>query len=106
MPNSDGIDFLSYVRENSNFRKLPFILLTTIEDDEIYFKALDLGVSEFINKPFRPEELKLRIKNLIFIYQYQQILQNENISLNVELHRKNIILEKNLKNLEKCTCRT
>ena len=43
MPNLDGLELLEELKANKNFAKIPFILITTIEDNEVFFKSLQLG---------------------------------------------------------------
>ncbi|OFZ74229.1 MAG: hypothetical protein A2451_02170 [Bdellovibrionales bacterium RIFOXYC2_FULL_39_8] len=101
MPNWDGIQLLEAIKLNDKLKKIPFILLTTIEDENIFFKSLQLGASEFLNKPYRQEELKLRCQNLILLYEYQSLIEKENQNLFNELLEKNQILEHKLAELSK-----
>ncbi len=103
MPELDGLEFLQEIKkqENELIKKIPFILLTTIEDENIFFNSLEFGANEFLNKPFRAEELKLRCKNLILLYEYQKLIEFENKDLNTELQRKNEILKENFERLER-----
>ncbi len=99
MPNLDGLELLEELKANKNFAKIPFILITTIEDNEVFFKSLQLGASEFLNKPYRPEELKLRCQNIIMLYEYQTLIEQENVNLLDDLKSKNEILQKNFEEL-------
>ncbi len=101
MPEVDGLQFLQLVKGEEKLKKIPFILLTTIEDENVFFNSLQFGANEFLNKPFRAEELKLRAKNLILLYEYQKLIETENIGLTNELQEKNKILKENFEKLEK-----
>lgn len=103
MPELDGLQFLQEIKKTSNeiIKKIPFILLTTIEDENVFFNSLEFGANEFLNKPFRAEELKLRCKNLILLFEYQKLIEHENKDLSIELQRKNEILKENFNRLEK-----
>ena len=103
MPKVDGLQFLQQIKtcDVSLLKKIPFILLTTIEDENVFFNSLEFGANEFLNKPFRAEELKLRCKNLIMLYEYQKLIEHENKDLSIELQRKNEILRENFARLEK-----
>ena len=100
MPNLDGLEFLKRVRAHSTFHNIPFILLTTIEDEMVFLESLEAGANEFLNKPFRPEELKLRTKNLISLYHYQTLLSEDNLKLNNQVQEQNRLLEKHLDELK------
>jgi DNA-binding response OmpR family regulator/anti-sigma regulatory factor (Ser/Thr protein kinase) len=96
MPNLDGLEFLKKVRHDPRFQNIPFILLTTIEDEMVFLESLEAGANEFLNKPFRPEELKLRTKNLISLYHFQQVLNEDNRDLNLKVYEQNKLLKKHL----------
>lgn len=101
MPEVDGLQFLQLVKTEEKLKNIPFILLTTIEDENIFYNSLQFGANEFLNKPFRAEELKLRAKNLILLYEYQKLIETENQGLSNELQVKNQILKDNYDKLEK-----
>ena len=96
MPNWDGLQFLNALKKDEEINKIPFILLTTIDDENVFLQSLNLGANEFLNKPFRPEELKIRCKNIILLYEYQSLIEAENKNLLHELTDKNKILEEKL----------
>lgn len=100
MPELNGLEFLQKMKSNEVIKNIPFILLTTIEDENIFFNSLEFGANEFLNKPFRVEELKLRVKNLILLHAYQKLVENENVQLSSELQIKNDILAENYVKLE------
>ncbi len=65
MEEMDGFTFCRKVRENQNFRALPFIFVTartSIEDKSL---ALDAGGDDLVTKPFDINELILKIQVLI-----------------------------------------
>lgn len=101
MPEMDGLEFLEAIKKDEDLKKIPFILLTTIEDEAILLKSLGLGANEFLNKPFRPEELKIRCKNLVMLYEYQKLMESENANLSNELLEKNRILEESFSELKR-----
>lgn len=63
MPFASGIEILSAM--NSTEKKIPVIMLSSMGQEEVILNAFDLGASDFIVKPFSPNELVLRIKRLI-----------------------------------------
>jgi two-component system, chemotaxis family, chemotaxis protein CheY len=52
MPKMTGFDLLKQVRSNPAFREVPFILLSAESDRERVMEAIQLGVSQFVVKPF------------------------------------------------------
>ncbi|MEL6558157.1 MAG: response regulator [Bacteroidota bacterium] len=65
MPKVDGMQLLKEVRKSENLTKVPFILLTAkaLEEDKI--TGLQMGVDDYITKPFNLKELEARIQNLL-----------------------------------------
>lgn len=57
MPGMSGEEFLRWIREHDSFAKTPFIMVTSRGDREFVIKAIEAGVSDYISKPFTPEEL-------------------------------------------------
>ena len=65
MPNMDGFEFREAINEEKEWRQIPFLLLTArhLEDDKI--RGLQLGVDDYVTKPFSTLELQARIHNLV-----------------------------------------
>ena len=57
MPNKDGYDLLLWVRSNEKHQHLPFIMVTAQSEKKQTAKASQAGVSNFVSKPFSPDEL-------------------------------------------------
>jgi sigma-B regulation protein RsbU (phosphoserine phosphatase) len=65
MDKMDGFTFCKLVRENENYRSIPFVFVTAKNTLEDKSKALEVGGDDFITKPFNVDELILKIKSLI-----------------------------------------
>jgi DNA-binding response OmpR family regulator len=65
MPNLDGYEFIKNVRASGFFSNIPVIMLSGIESSTERVKCLKLGADDYIVKPFNPEELSIRIENMI-----------------------------------------
>jgi signal transduction histidine kinase/DNA-binding response OmpR family regulator len=65
MPKMDGLQFRSEVRKNPDWKHIPFIMLTAKALDEDKITGLQLGVDDYITKPFNTKELIARVHNLI-----------------------------------------
>jgi len=63
MPKLDGFETCKRIREKKEFKNIPIIFLTARvgEIDEI--KGLELGASDFIQKPISPNKLIARVKS-------------------------------------------
>ena len=62
MPGQNGYDLTKEIKKQI---KVPIILLTAKGEVENRIKGLELGADDYIGKPFEPQELLLRIKNII-----------------------------------------
>lgn len=65
MPEIDGFEYIEKVRESGFFNDVPLIVLSGEESSAERIKCLKLGANDYLIKPFNPEELGLRIDNLI-----------------------------------------
>lgn len=65
MPEIDGFEYIEKVRESGFFSDVPLIVLSGEESSAERIKCLKLGANDYLIKPFNPEELGLRIDNLI-----------------------------------------
>ena len=62
MPKMDGMTLLNKVRENASTKELPFIMSTTLIEQESVKLALKAGVSEYIAKPFNFARLSRHVE--------------------------------------------
>ena len=62
MPSGDGIELIEHIKQFSN---TPIIMLTAMGEDKDKIDGLKIGADDYLSKPFEPEELFLRIKNLL-----------------------------------------
>jgi putative two-component system response regulator len=62
MPEMSGVELCSRVRNRHLSGYVYFILLTCLNRRENLVAGLSAGADDFINKPFDPEELKIRLR--------------------------------------------
>ena len=65
MPIMDGIELTKWVKGNDNYSQLPVVMLTAKTQDEDRNEAYRAGADAYITKPFKLEDLQLRIDNII-----------------------------------------
>ena len=58
MPDINGLELISFVRANPNYRRIPVIIITTENSDEDRKRGLDLGASDYLVKPFGAADLR------------------------------------------------
>ncbi len=66
MPRGDGVELISLIKNKSN---TPIIMLTAMGENENIIQGLKIGSDDYVSKPFEPEELYLRIKKLLNLYE-------------------------------------
>ena len=65
MPEMDGRTFLKQLKASSTFNFIPVIILSSLESSNDRIELLEAGASDFVLKPFNPQELKIRVRNLL-----------------------------------------
>lgn len=65
MPRMDGFEFAQYVRQDSNVRDVPIIMVTSRTGDKHRERAEAIGVQGYLGKPYREDVLIETIGNLI-----------------------------------------
>ncbi|MDX9849110.1 MAG: response regulator transcription factor [Anaerolineaceae bacterium] len=62
MPDIDGFEVLSMLREISN---VPVIMLTAKGEEDDRVRGLELGADDYVTKPFSPRELVSRVRAVL-----------------------------------------
>ena len=74
MPKMDGITFCGKLKSDIETSHIPIILLTARTTSIFKIEGLKIGADDYVTKPFDPEELKLRVRNII---QSRQEIRNK-----------------------------
>lgn len=61
MPVMDGMELVSKVRNTPGYEEVPIIMVTTESEGSQQSLAEKVGVTAFITKPFKPDDLKAKI---------------------------------------------
>jgi two-component system phosphate regulon response regulator OmpR len=73
LPNENGVDFTVDFRKSS---RIPIIMLTARGEFDDRIKGLESGADDYLQKPFEPKELLLRINNILKRMSVTQDLKN------------------------------
>ena len=66
MPGMNGADLMHAVRADEKLKQLPAILMLAVgAGKQDVLDAVALGISGFIIKPFRPEQLRAQVKKVM-----------------------------------------
>jgi two-component system, OmpR family, alkaline phosphatase synthesis response regulator PhoP len=63
MPKLDGFEVYKKIRENNRYKDIPIIFLTAKSGEIDEIKGLELGASDYIQKPISPKKLIARVKS-------------------------------------------
>jgi CheY-like chemotaxis protein len=61
MPEMSGLELLQWMRQQPQYEKVPFIMITSRGDKDHVVEAVKGGVSEYLGKPFSPDGLSKKI---------------------------------------------
>lgn len=64
MPFKSGIEVIQFSKKN--YPEIPIIVLSSLgEEEQVVIEAFNLGVEDFVPKPFNPNELAIRVKRVL-----------------------------------------
>jgi chemosensory pili system protein ChpA (sensor histidine kinase/response regulator) len=67
MPRMDGFEFASIVRNDAQLRHLPIIMITSRTGQKHRDRAREIGVNEYLGKPYQEDELTVILEKLLSI---------------------------------------
>jgi len=65
LPGMQGTELARRLRQDEHTKSLPMLMLTARGEEEDKLKSFDMGIDDYITKPFSPRELVARIKALL-----------------------------------------
>jgi DNA-binding response OmpR family regulator len=65
LPFMDGYQLLAAIRARKGWETVPVLMLTAKSQEKDIVRALDSGAADYMVKPFRPDELRSRIRRLV-----------------------------------------
>ncbi|MDP2790434.1 MAG: two-component system response regulator [Rectinemataceae bacterium] len=74
MPGMDGFEVTRRIRHNKENRLLPIILVTALRDTEDRVRGINAGCDDFISKPVDKVELLARVRSLLKVKAYNDLL--------------------------------
>lgn len=97
MPNTSGLEICKKIKNIDEFKYIPIIFVTAFNDIDKIEEGFSLGAVDYIVKPFKPQELKIRIEAHIKNSERQKELRKEHLKLNKEIENltKELIINKN-----------
>jgi CheY-like chemotaxis protein len=65
MPDKDGYEVCQYIKQHEQLGRTPVILMSGVVNRSVAEKAMAVKADELIRKPFQPQDLIARVKNLL-----------------------------------------
>lgn len=93
MPNVDGYAVLDYMREHGLLERIPVIVISAESARDVEVKCLEMGVTDFIRKPFDSVTVRRRVKNTAELFMYKNHLEDKVRLQTRELEEKNKLFQ-------------
>jgi len=87
MPGLDGFETCRRLKEHEATRNLPVIFITANDDPESLSEGFRAGAVDFVTKPFRREEVLLRVETHLKVHRLARSLAEKNRQLLVSLQQ-------------------
>lgn len=65
MPRMDGFELATYIRNDERLKDLPIIMITSRTGEKHKEKAMEIGVNQYLGKPYQEEELLRNINEIL-----------------------------------------
>ena len=93
MPGSSGIELARRLKNGELNKDIPIMMLTARSEEDDKIKGFEVGVDDYITKPFSPRELVARIKALLrrtSPVPDNEIIEIDGLSMDLQGHRVNV----------------
>ena len=106
MPGMDGFEVTRRIRSNIMHRMLPIILVTALREQEDRVKGIEAGCDDFLSKPVDKMELLARVRSLLKVKAYNDLMTNYRQELESEVASRTVELKDALKRIKTATLDT
>jgi len=84
VPNIDGFEILTYLRDIGN--TTPAVYITSLAGIDALKKGFELGADDYLRKPFELEELNARIEHIMKLYRLHEEIEFDGIKFVPKAH--------------------
>ena len=85
MPGMDGLEVTRKIRQDHSHRLLPIILVTGLRETKDRVAGIEAGCDDFISKPIDKSELLARVRALLKVKAYDDLMKNYQLKLELEV---------------------
>ena len=93
LPGMDGFEFLRRLEESERTQEIPVVILTGHPEENLKRRALELGATDLIMKPYVCEDLLARLHNILRLKGYQDELKHQKLTLEEQVKQRTAELE-------------
>ena len=88
MPGMDGFEVARRVRQDNIHRLLPIIMVSSLRETEDRVKGIEAGCDDFLSKPIDKITLLARVRSLLKVKAYNDLMSNYRQELESEVIRR------------------
>lgn len=77
MPNVDGFEVIAKMKEEGWINRVPVLIISSDQNVEVENQCFEMGISDFIHKPFENSIVINRVKNTIELFDYKNQLERQ-----------------------------
>ncbi len=93
MPKMDGFEVVMRLKQQGKLQKVPVLIISSDDAAEVESRCLEMGVMDFIHKPFEASVIKNRVNNTIELSAYKKQLEHRVEKQEETLKQQNRIIE-------------
>lgn len=87
MPGLDGLQVVRALRALPDYADVPIVMVTTVDQKQVCYDALEAGATDFLTKPVDMAEVKARVRNLAALRDMQNKLRDKADWLSAEVRK-------------------
>lgn len=106
MPGMDGFEVVRRIRKDEARRLLPIILVTALRETEDRIRGIEAGCDDFLSKPIDKMELLARVRSLLKVKDYNELLSNYRKDLELSVAARTTELKHALERIEAASLET
>jgi signal transduction histidine kinase len=81
MPDMNGYEVLNYLKSEQRTQEIPIIFISALNEVNEQVKGLSMGAVDYLTKPIHIQELLVRVKTHLSVYELQREVQQKNLDL-------------------------
>lgn len=99
MPEMDGYEVCTKLKENPDTREIPIIFISAFDEPEDIVKGFNLGGADYVTKPFIPEVVKARVGMHLKLAEAKRQMQEMNRQLQISVSEQRKQMERERKSV-------